>query len=169
MKTLYVIRHAKSSWTNTELSDFERPLNDRGKRDAPRMGKRLKEKDIHPDFVISSPAKRAISTAKRICEELGFNKDHIKTDRRLYHAEDSVMLSVLQETKNKFDKVVMVGHNPGLTDFVTSLMNEGSFRDIHNVPTAGVAAFSFDVDDWKAIKWETGTLLFFDFPKSRED
>ena len=83
MKTLYVIRHAKSSWDEPDQSDFERGLNDRGKRDAPRMGKRLKERGIHPDLMLSSPAKRAYSTAKRIAEVLDYSTKNIATDKEI--------------------------------------------------------------------------------------
>ena len=86
MKTLYLIRHAKSSWDDPKLPDFERPLNTRGERDAPKMGKRLKEKDVHPQTMISSPAKRALTTCTKICEVLGCPSQIIKTNRRLYHA-----------------------------------------------------------------------------------
>jgi phosphohistidine phosphatase len=169
MKTLYIVRHAKSSWDNPDISDFERPLNDRGKRDAPRMAKRLKEKDFRPDLVISSPAKRAYSTAKRICEILEYAKTNIKTDRRLYHAEEHTMLSVLRETKNKFNTVMMVGHNPGLTDFVNALFMDDDYIDIANVPTCGSVAFTFDTDDWASVDFGKGKFLFYDYPKSRQD
>jgi phosphohistidine phosphatase len=167
MKTLYIVRHAKSSWDNSELSDFERPLNERGKRDAPDMGKRLNERGLKPDCVISSPAKRAFSTAKRICKVLGFEKEKIRTDRRLYHADDEMMLSVLREVKSNLDSVMIFGHNPGLTDFVNSLVSEE--LDIDNVPTCGVVAFSFETDTWSSINWGTGNLVFFDYPKKQED
>lgn len=167
MKTLYIIRHAKSSWEDTELSDFERPLNERGKRDAPRMGKRLKEKDFVPDLILSSPAKRAFSTAKRIAKILEYDKSKIKTDRLLYHADDEMLLSVIQHIKDKSDTVMIVGHNPGLTDFVNSFMEEG--MDIDNVPTCGIVAFEIPVDSWKELKWGIGKFLFFDYPKSKED
>lgn len=167
MKTLYIVRHAKSSWDNPELSDFERPLNERGKRDAPRMAKRLKEKDLHPDIVISSPAKRALSTARRICKVLGFSKDNIRTDRRLYHADDEMMLSVIREVPSKANKLVIFAHNPGLTDFVNSINDED--LDIDNVPTCGVVAFSFNTENWSSIQWNSGKLLFFDYPKKKED
>jgi phosphohistidine phosphatase len=97
MKTLYIIRHAKSSWDNPDLSDFERPLNDRGEKDAPRMGKRLKERRVTPDMMLSSPATRALVTCQQIAKVLGFSEDKIKTDRRLYHASDDQILKVIQE------------------------------------------------------------------------
>ena len=167
MKTLFIIRHAKSSWDASNIDDFERPLNDRGKRDAPRMGKRLKEKDIQPTLLLSSPAKRALSTAKRIAKVLKYPKDDIKTDRRLYHADEETMLTVVRELKDKQDVVMIFSHNPGLTEFVNSLM-DGEL-DIDNVPTCGVVAFQFSLDAWKDVDWGKGKLLFFDYPKSKED
>ena len=164
MKTLYVIRHAKSSWDDEGLTDFDRPLNERGKRDAPAMGKRLKEKDVVPGMLLSSPAKRALSTAKRIAKAIGFEKDKIKTDERLYHADSDTILSVVQSIKDKHEVVFIFGHNPGLTDFVNALMNERQLID--NVPTCGVAAFSINVESWNDIKAGTGKLMFFDYPKS---
>jgi phosphohistidine phosphatase len=169
MKTLYIIRHAKSSWDDDDLSDFERPLNERGKKDAPRMGKRLKEKSIHPDLMLSSPAKRAFSTARRIAKILDYKKDDIKTDRRLYHADDQMILSVIREIKDNRNTIFLFGHNPGLTDFVNSLMDQQSDLDIANIPTAGVVAFQLDSDSWSTIKFGDGKFLFFDYPKSRED
>ena len=167
MKTLYIIRHAKSSWDASNVDDFERPLNDRGKRDAPRMGKRLKEKEIHPELLLSSPAKRALSTAKKIAKVLNYAKDDIKTERNLYHADEETILSIIQGMKDKHNSVMIFSHNPGLTDFVNSLMT-GEI-DIDNIPTCGVVAFQLDVSSWKDVTWGSGKLLFFDYPKSRED
>lgn len=167
MKTLYIIRHAKSSWDAKTLGDIERPLNDRGKRDAPRMGKRLKEKDIHPNLIVSSPAKRAYSTAKRIAKILKYPKDAIKVVDKLYHADEDTMLQIVNKFKDKHDVVILFGHNPGLTEFVNSIMSEE--LDIDNVPTCGVVAFQFQADRWEQVTWGTGKLLFFDYPKSKED
>jgi phosphohistidine phosphatase len=168
MKTLYVIRHAKSSWVDTDLPDFDRPLNERGKRDAPRMGKRLKEKSVHPDLLLSSPAKRALSTCKRIAETLDYPKDGIKTDRDLYHADEDEILSVVRRISDKYSTVFIFGHNPGLTDFVNSLSRDEAMN-ISNLPTCGVAAFSFEIDSWKMVDFGKGNFLFFDYPKSKED
>lgn len=128
------------------------------------MGKRLKEKDIHPDLILSSPAKRAWSTSRRIAAELGYKEEKIKTDAKLYHADEETMLSVIQNVKDKHDVVMVVGHNPGLTDFVNSLMD--TEMDIDNIPTCGVVAFSLMVDAWKDLTWGTAKMIFFDYPKS---
>ena len=164
MKTLYVIRHAKSSWDDTALPDFDRKLNERGKRDAPRMGKRLKEKEIYPDLVISSPAKRAISTAKRVTGALGYPKKNIKTDHQLYHANEDKILTVINSINDKHDTVFLFGHNPGLTDFVNTIMEIEV--NIDNVPTCGIVAIKFRADSWKDISWASGKLIFFDYPKA---
>jgi phosphohistidine phosphatase len=167
VKTLFIIRHAKSSWDASNVDDFERPLNERGKRDAPRMGKRLKEKEIHADQMISSPAKRAFSTAKKIAEVLKYPKNEIKTDRRLYHADEETILTVVRELKDNRKTVMIFGHNPGLTEFVNSLMD--GQQDIDNIPTCGVVAFQFNTESWTDVNWGKGKMLFFDYPKSKED
>lgn len=164
MKTLYVVRHAKSSWADLSLGDFERGLNDRGKGDTLRMGKRLKEKGIHPDVMLSSPAKRALSTARRLAEILKYPKEKIKTDARLYHANDDTILLVVQTIKDKNDVALLFGHNPGLTDFVNAIAE--AEINIENVPTCGVVAFSLPVDSWKDVNWKSGKFQFFDYPKA---
>jgi phosphohistidine phosphatase len=131
------------------------------------MGKRLKEKEIHPEIMVSSTAKRAFSTAKRIAKVLGYPKSNIKTDRSLYHADDVTTLNIVQELKDNVDSAMIFSHNPGLTDFVNSVM-DGEL-DIDNVPTCGVVAFQFAVDSWSDVRWGTGKILFFDYPKSRHD
>lgn len=165
MKTLYVIRHAKSSWDNPLLADFDRPLNARGERDAPRMGKRLKEKDITPDLIISSPAKRALTTCIIISKILSCPESLIKTEQRLYHADEETILNILQGLPDYADTVMLYGHNPGLTDFVNELFN----TSIANVPTCGVVCGKIDVDKWKDVTWGGGDLVFFDYPKATKD
>lgn len=167
MKTLYVVRHAKSSWDDTDLADIDRPLNDRGKRDAPRMGKRLKEKDIHPELLLSSPARRAFSTAKRIGEVLNYKKDNIRTEKKLYHASESEILNVVRSLSDKVDSAMIFGHNPGLTDFVNEVLDGKQYID--NVPTCGVLAFSFSCKSWTDVSGKNSELLFFDYPKSKDD
>jgi phosphohistidine phosphatase len=167
MKTLYIIRHAKSSWADLDQSDYDRPLNERGKRDAPRMGKRLKEKEIHPDLILSSPAKRAWSTGKRIAEILKYPKKNIQTAKGLYHADEETILETLRKVNNHCNIIMLIGHNPGLTDFVNTVSEDET--NIDNIPTCGTVAFEFKVESWKEIKWGTGKMLFFDYPKSKED
>lgn len=164
MKTLYIIRHAKSSWADPITNDFDRGLNDRGKRDAPKMGKRLKEKEIHPDVIISSPAKRTLSTAKKISEAIKFEKSRINTESRLYHAHEDTILAVVQGINDKHEIAMLFGHNPGLTDFVNSI--SGEEINIDNIPTCGIVAFSLPVESWKDVTWKSARLAFFDYPKS---
>jgi phosphohistidine phosphatase len=167
MKILYIIRHAKSSWDNPDLSDFDRPLNDRGKKDAPRMGKRLKERRVTPDIMLSSPAARALATCQEIAKVLGFSENKIKTDRRLYHANEDQILKVVQELKDSprdSEEIVMIfGHNPGLTAFANALLNE----ELENIPTCGVIAATLNIDEWKNARFACGEMEFFDYPKRK--
>ncbi|MDL5048828.1 histidine phosphatase family protein [Oscillatoria amoena NRMC-F 0135] len=165
MKTLYIIRHAKSSWDEPGLSDFERPLNDRGKKDAPRMGKRLNERGINPNLMLSSPAKRALSTCRRICRELHDTEERIKTEKRLYHADSGTIMDVVQNLDNRHHTVMVFGHNPGLTDFVNEIMH----ANLSNLPTCGVVAARFLTDSWKHVDASNCELLFVDFPKNQND
>lgn len=165
MKTLFLIRHAKSSWDNPDLTDFDRPLNKRGQKDAPRMGKRLKEKRVTPDRMITSPAVRAFATCKEIARVLGFAEEKIIADRRLYHADEDQILKVIKELKDSprdSEEVVMLfGHNPGLTEFANSLLNE----TMENIPTTGIVAATLNVNQWQEVRFGCGVMEFFEFPK----
>jgi phosphohistidine phosphatase len=167
VKKLYLMRHAKSSWDDPEIEDFDRPLNDRGEKDAPKMGKRLKEKRLTPDIVISSPALRALDTCKIICEVLGFNRKKIIENKSLYHASEEEILKVVRSLKDRIgdeeENVLLFGHNPGLTDFANRLLNE----HILNIPTTGIVAAQLAINRWKEADWGSGKLLFFDFPKNK--
>jgi len=163
MKTLILIRHAKSSWDNSDLSDFDRPLNDRGLRDAPRMGKRLKEKELAPDLVISSPANRALTTCKIISETIGFPVNQIQTDKAIYHADDDQLLSVVQNLPDYADQVMLYGHNPGFTDFVNRLTKS----HIDNIPTCGIVSCQINTEKWNEVRWGSGKVQYFDFPKHK--
>jgi len=169
MKTLYLIRHAKSSWDDPDVGDFERPLNKRGKKDAPNMAKRLKEKRVTPDFIISSPATRAHDTCKEFAKILNYDKDKIKTDKRLYHADEDQILQVIWELKDRVkddeEIVLLFGHNPGLTEFANLLLNQS----IDNIPTCGIVKSQLNIDRWKDATFGCGELAFIDFPKNKED
>jgi phosphohistidine phosphatase len=164
VKRLLMIRHAKSSWDNPTQSDFERPLNKRGERDAPRMGRQLKEKEFTIDLFITSPAKSAIVTCEKMAEILGYPAEKIRAERALYHADEDGILKVVKKLSDKDDVVLMFGHNPGLTDFANLLLNE----HIINVPTCGIVSCLIDVASWKEVKWGEGKLEFYDFPKRKE-
>ena len=165
MKTLYLIRHAKSSWDDPFQNDFERPLNSRGRSDAPRMARRLKEKEVHPDLMLSSPAERAISTCKIMAGKIGYDINNVRTDRRLYHASEDELLQVVRELHDANDEVVIFAHNPGLTDFANRLYRR-NFTD--NIPTCGIVALKFDIASWKDATWGSGKVVFFDYPKREE-
>jgi phosphohistidine phosphatase len=160
MKTLYLVRHAKSSWKQPELSDFERPLNKRGKNDAPFMGKLLSEKGINPSLIISSPAKRASVTAKMIASEINYPKEKIVLNKNIYEASGRGLLEIISESEEKYNSVMLFGHNPGLT----ILHNNLSDHFIDNIPTCGVVALKFSTT-WEKIKLNSANFIFFEYPK----
>ncbi len=161
MKTLIIIRHAKSSWEDMTLSDFDRPLNNRGKRDAPAMGELMKKLKVIPQLMISSPAKRAKATAFEIAEKLGINEKDIVLNENLYHAATSEILRIASMVDDNIEKIVIVGHNPGLT----YLANTKTGAYIDNIPTSGIVGIKFDIDSWKEVEDAQGVLAFFEYPK----
>ncbi len=161
VKKLYLFRHAKSSWDNPDLDDFDRPLNKRGKRDAPFMGELLLEKGIKPDVLISSPAKRAYATAKVIAKKLGYPRREIQKDKKLYLASAGELLRIINELPDEYSSVMLFGHNPGLTQICNLLSN----ANIMNIPTSGIAEIDFEVDSWKNVIPESGKLISFEYPK----
>ena len=164
MKTLYLVRHAKSSWDYPNLPDHDRPLNNRGQRDAPEMGRRLAKRGISPDLLLSSTANRALTTCQEIARAIGYKAKGIISTGDIYHAGPNELMTVLRSVDNKHGSVMMFGHNPGFTDFA----NELADTDIYNIPTCGVFACSFDLDKWEYIDWSAGTMLFYDYPKNKE-
>ncbi len=161
MKRLYLVRHAKSSWKEPALADFDRPLNKRGKRDAPFMGKRLKEYQAQPDLIITSPAKRAAKTAKIIAQEIDVSKKRIIYDETIYEAGVSALLHAIQQTDNSADNLMLFGHNPGLTMLAEYL----SDATVGNIPTCGIFCMDFDLGSWKNVEKGEGMVIFFDYPK----
>ena len=162
-KVLYLVRHAKSSWKDVSLSDMDRPLNKRGRRDSPEMGKRMLERGHIPDLIISSPANRAHSTSKNIARELGINETEIETDKNLYFSGAEGMLKVLEKVDDRYRKVMMTGHNPTMT----YLMNRLANSEVFNMPTCAVAIISFDMLSWADVYSTDGVLLGYDFPKNK--
>lgn len=161
MKILYLIRHAKSSWSEPGLSDFERPLNHRGKHDAPFMGKLLKEHKVVADKIISSPAVRAYTTARIIASEINYPVEKIETDKNIYEASASEILNIIQAVHDEVGTLMLFGHNPGFT----MLNNYLSGRQVDNIPTCGISKIEFDVDSWKEVNINKGRLAAFEFPK----
>lgn len=161
MKRLVLIRHAKSSWNEPGLADFERSLNERGERDAPRMGKRLHKRGLAPDLVVSSPARRALTTAQIIAAAIDYPVAAIRTIDAIYEASLETLLGVVRDIPDSHHEVVLFGHNPGITMFANAL----AAVDIDNVPTCGVATIELEVDSWSAVEYGSGRLLDFDYPK----
>jgi phosphohistidine phosphatase len=161
VKTLLIIRHAKSESSFT-LTDFERPLNDRGKNDAPDMAKRIMEKKITIDGFVSSPAKRAKKTAELFCETMGGDTDSILFVSSLYHAPPEVFYEVIKNLSDSFNTAAVFAHNPGITYFVNELVLG---IQIDNMPTCAVFAIQTDINQWKDFKKSKKEFLFFDFPK----
>ncbi len=161
MKILTIVRHAKSSWSNTGLPDAKRPLNHRGKRDAPVMGRRLQNHGIRPSQIVSSPATRAWTTAKIIARAINYPREFLQKDDRLYLASLDEILDVVVAQDNNFNNLMIVGHNPGLTDFVNYLVPGLT----HNLPTAGVVSVEIDRDDWFLYERPETRLLVHDWPK----
>jgi len=163
MKTIYFNRHAKSDWSNEGLKDFDRPLNQRGLRDAPVMGKRLVDRKEHIEVFMSSPANRAISTARLMAESVGFDLAKITLVDRLYLPSVQDFLQSIAELDEDYESIILFAHNPGITDVVEYLTNES----IGNIPTCGIAKIEFPLaTSWQEISRGTGNLVFFDYPKN---
>lgn len=161
MKYLYLIRHAKSSWSDPSLSDFSRPLNKRGKRDIPVMGERMSSYEPKPEMIISSPAKRARRTARGIGAALGFDKKEIVLDDELYTFSPEGFLKVIKRAPKTIEVLALVGHNHGLTECAEMLSGES----LINVPTCGIVLISFSLSSWDTVMHGGGRLLLFDYPK----
>jgi len=159
MKRLYIIRHAKSSWKDLNLNDYSRPLNKRGKKDAPFMGKILNKNGVFPDIIISSPALRAKTTAQSIAKEIRFTKPLVY-DEQIYEADLNTLLQLLLKLKKKDNTVFIIGHNPGLNTLADYFVE---FNE--NIPTCGVVELEFDCKKWDNISSKNAKLISFDYPK----
>jgi phosphohistidine phosphatase len=166
MKTIILVRHAKSSWKDPCLDDFERPLTARGKRDAPLMGAKLKERRILPDLILSSPAKRARKTADLIAEAIGFPRRNIQFVDEMYHCGASDLLALVKELDDKNTSVMLFGHNPEFMDFAGMMLKPGP---VQAIPTTGVTCIRFPVSSWKKVRQGKGESVFFDYPKRYRD
>ena len=163
MKTLTILRHAKSSWDHPELTDHDRPLNKRGERDAPVMGDRLMAAGIRPSLIVSSTAVRAWTTAKIVAKQISYPLEFLQRERDLYHAGVNGLLDVIARQDDGFNSIVVVGHNPGMTDFANSLVPGLT----SNVPTAGFVAVSIDSDDWNLRERGDCKLIEYNYPKKK--
>jgi phosphohistidine phosphatase len=160
MKTLFLVRHAKSSWGDASMADRDRPLSDRGTRDAPKMGERLAKRDVKPDLILSSPARRARDTAEIIARKLGCKPRNIVVDDRLYAASADELLAVIRGVDDNRACVMVFGHNPELTDLAHRLAS-----DITHMPTSAVAGFTFDTKSWADVGEDKPATALFAYPK----
>jgi phosphohistidine phosphatase len=163
-KTLILVRHAKSSWDDAALSDFERPLNGRGKRDAPAMAKRLHDHKVKIDGFYSSPARRAKKTCKCFVEEYEAPDKDFHLVEKLYEAGEDDFYSVVTKADDRYNSIAIFSHNPGITDFVNQL----SDTHIDNMPTCGAFAIAVACNSWSEFKNAKKEFKFFEFPKGGE-
>ena len=162
MKKLYIIRHAKSSWSDETLDDFERPLNKRGKANAPMMGERLKEKGVMPDIIISSPAKRAKTTAEIIAKKVGYKNILFLDD--IYEATSETLSKIVKRLDESYKIIFLVGHNPSLNELAYKL---AGFSE--NIPTCGIVEIDFKCKKWAEIAPQKAKLVMFDYPKNSDE
>lgn len=160
MKTLFLIRHAKSNWDDTTLPDQDRPLESRGEHDLGTMGKRLAQRHVKPDLILSSPAKRARLTAQGIAKMLDYKQQDIELNPRLYPGQVDDLLDVIQALDHKLKRVMLVGHNPALTELAHFLSSE-----ITHMPTCAIAEFTFSAKSWSDIGKAKPDQMTLDYPK----
>ncbi len=163
-KILFLVRHAKSSWKDASLADIDRPLNGRGKRNAPMMAQWLVSQPERPEVILSSPANRALTTARVMARALGQAPDDVLVDQDIYFTGTHGMLRALERVDDRFQRVMMVGHNP----VMTQLLNQLSGADVWNMPTCALAIIAFDMDSWGLVDCTEGELLAYQTPKLLE-
>jgi phosphohistidine phosphatase len=163
MKTLYVMRHAKSSWKDTRIEDHQRPLNPRGKRNVKDMGGRFKARGMRLDHIVSSDARRTMDTADALVDILGLDPAVVRPEPGLYAATESQITDIVKQLDDRWHRVMIVGHNPGLTQFANRVYPQS----ISNLPTAGVVELHFDVHAWRDIDRRLVVLSDLDYPKNK--
>jgi phosphohistidine phosphatase len=163
MKRLLLLRHAKSSWDNSQLADFARPLNERGLRAAPLMGRFMRRRKINPDLVLSSPAERARHTAALVSEAAGFAAP-TRYDERIYEATAERLLEVVSQLEESADEVLLVGHNPGMEELLELLTAER-----RAMPTAALARINLDIEKWNKVRPGSGRLDLHVRPRELEE
>ena len=161
-KEFFLVRHAKSSWDDPYLDDHDRPLNERGFRNAPEMGKRIQGWGIRPDVWISSTALRAITTAEVMAEQNGFPQDQIQRSKDLYHTSATELQGFIAGLDDAIGSAILFGHNPGMTSLVANLYG----LPIDNLPTCGVVHLQFNENTWSAVSSAPPARAYFDFPKN---
>ena len=164
MKRLFLVRHAKSSWADPGARDFDRPLNERGKKNAPEMGERLVARGQLPQLIVSSPARRALSTAQLIADACGIARAGIDIVDELYESTPATWLGVIRALPAGVERSLIVGHNPEITEIANRLCRAAR---IDNMPTCGVLYLDFAVAVWSAIGRVQPDVWSFDYPKQR--
>lgn len=162
MKTLYLVRHAKSDKGNLALKDIDRPLNDRGYKDAYFMGELMRRERYTPDILITSPAVRAYSTAVIFLKTFGFSDRKLQLNDMLYEESSSIFISEVKAIPDEISSAMVFAHNPTITEVAGSLAE----KPIPGFPTTGIACLDFEVKSWGEISEKTGRLRFFEFPKN---
>jgi phosphohistidine phosphatase len=163
VKTLALVRHAKSSWDDPSIADHDRPLNERGRRDAPLMGARLHERGFAPGVILTSTATRAQATAEAIAAELGYPLDGIVVVPSLYGASPATMLAIVGGLEDSIDSALLVAHDPGMRELATRLS-----ADIERMPTCAIAEFTFEVASWRDVPDAWPDTVRFDSPRRDE-
>ena len=166
MKTLFLLRHAKSSWNNPTLEDRHRPLNSRGKRDAPLMGSRFMARDEALDQLITSPATRARSTAELFAEACGFPRQKIAEEADLYFTSTRSIVDLIVKQDKETQSLMLVFHNPDITYFANSI---DTSQQIVNVPTCGLIKLTCDIQNWRDWSVSSTRFNYFDYPKKVSD
>ncbi|UZJ39364.1 MULTISPECIES: histidine phosphatase family protein [unclassified Prosthecochloris] len=161
MKTLYLVRHAKSSWDNANLADFDRPLNKRGQKAAPFMAKLMSENNVQVDRIISSPANRALTTAETFCEVLGYPPEKIEQRIEIYEGGINQMLQIVREIPDSCSSAMLFGHNPTMTSFANFISGE----HLENIVTCGVVRIDLKTDFWQQTLMDSGKLVWYEYPK----
>jgi len=162
MKRLLIVRHAKAEKTAPRGGDFDRPLAPRGEADAVEMGRRLARSKTHPDAIVTSPAERALATARLIARELDFPWDELRTAKSVYLACAGSLLELVRELPSGAESAMIVGHNPGVSELAQSLVRDFA----QDLPTAAVVAIDLPADTWAGVRRGNGTLRSYDYPKN---
>jgi len=165
LKNLYLTRHAKSSWGNPGLADIDRPLNSRGKKAAPLMGKLIMDKGEKPELLISSPANRAFSTAKVFASAMGLHETDVLIKDTIYGAGVHQLLNLVQDVDDLYNSIMLFGHNPTFTSFGNMVSGE----NIMNIVTCGVVRIDFEFSSWKNIDFNSGRMIYYEYPKKYTD
>lgn len=163
MRRLTLLRHAKTETQHSGQEDWDRVLEPRGQKDAPEMARRLRERKLKPDRIITSPAVRALTTAQIFARELHVPAAKLQQDERLYLASPKVIKEVVRELGGDTQHLMIVGHNPGLTEFAEQISAD---REIDNMPTCAIYTVEFDIENWSELEWHSGVNAELDYPRN---